>query len=46
MTDTDLSLWGIAVVPLGLLICFGPAMLVWLKEEMAAGAAEKKKNRP
>jgi hypothetical protein len=46
MTDTDLSLWGELVVPVGLLICFGPALLCWLKEELAAGAAEKKKNQP
>jgi hypothetical protein len=29
----DLSLWGLWIVPLGLAICFGPALLAWFKEE-------------
>jgi hypothetical protein len=36
MTDTDLNLWGEIVVPVGLLICFGVAMVVWLREEIKA----------
>ena len=43
MTDTDLALWGMIVVPLGVAICFGPALLVWLRDELRAGAAEKQK---
>jgi hypothetical protein len=34
MLDMDLALWGIYAMPLGLLICFGPALLAWLKEEI------------
>ena len=30
------------VVPIGVALCFGPALLVWLREEFRAGAAEKK----
>jgi len=33
MMDSELSYWGIWCVPLGLVICFGPALFVWLKEE-------------
>jgi hypothetical protein len=34
MTDIDLNLWGEIVVPIGVLICFGVALLVWLREEV------------
>jgi hypothetical protein len=34
MHDTDLALWGLWVVPLGLAICFGIPLLVWLRDEM------------
>jgi hypothetical protein len=43
MQDIDLAMWGLIVVPVGVAICFGPALLVWLREELQAGAAEKKK---
>lgn len=43
MTDTDLALWGMIVVPLGVAICFGPALLVWLRDELRASAAERQK---
>lgn len=43
MTDTNLALWGVIVVPLGVAICFGPALLVWLRDELRACAAEKQK---
>jgi hypothetical protein len=43
MTDTNLAYWGMMVVPLGVAICFGPALLVWLRDELRASAAEKEK---
>jgi len=36
MTDTNLAPWGLWLVPLGLAICFGPALLVWLRAEIKA----------
>jgi len=36
MHDTDLALWGLIVVPVGLVICFGYALWVWLREELRA----------
>jgi hypothetical protein len=36
MHDTNLAYWGLWVVPLGLAICFGYALLVWLREEWRA----------
>jgi hypothetical protein len=43
MTDTNLALWGMIVVPVGVALCFGPALLVWLRDEFRASAAEKQK---
>jgi hypothetical protein len=42
MTDSDLNLWGLIVVPVGVVICFGFALLVWLRDELRAGAEDKK----
>jgi hypothetical protein len=36
MTDSDLNTWGLIAVPVGLAICFGIALLVWLREELRA----------
>ena len=41
MTDMDLATWGLIVVPIGVAICFGPALLVWLREEFAPGSDDK-----
>lgn len=45
MTDTDLNLWGEIVVPVGLAICFGFALLVWLRDELRAGPEDEKPER-
>ena len=36
MTPSDLNFWGELVVPVGLTICFGPALLVWFLQEWRA----------
>jgi hypothetical protein len=41
MTDSDLNIWGELVVPVGLLICFGPALALWFVEELKASKQEK-----
>lgn len=33
MENFDTNYWGLMAMPLGLLLCFSPALLVWLKEE-------------
>lgn len=43
MHDLDLAWWGEIVVPLGVVICFGPALLVWFREEMNVGPDDKPK---
>jgi hypothetical protein len=45
MTDSDLNLWGLIVVPVGLTICFGLALLVWLRDELRAGPEDEKRER-
>jgi hypothetical protein len=37
MTDANMTLSGLWLVPLGLAICFGPALIVWLLAEIKAG---------
>ena len=44
MEDTNLNLWGLIVVPVGLAICFGLALLVWLRDEVNADPEEKQKD--
>ncbi len=34
LLNGDLSIWGVLAMPLGVALCFGPALLVWLKEEL------------
>jgi len=42
MTETNSAYWGLWLVPLGVAICFGPALLVWLWAEIRAGKEKKK----
>ena len=42
----DLSIWGIIAMPVGVAICFGPALVVWLKDELRGQPDENKQNRP
>jgi hypothetical protein len=32
--EHDLSLWGIFAMPVGLVLCFGPALLAWIRAEV------------
>ena len=41
MTDLDLATWGLIVVPIGVAICFGPALLVWFFQELRAEPEDK-----
>jgi hypothetical protein len=29
----DSNIWGFLAVPVGVLVCFGPALFVWVREE-------------
>src|SRR5438034_3805226 len=44
LLNGDLSIWGVIAMPIGVAICFGPALAVWLKEEMRGGDGEKKED--
>ena len=43
MTDSNLNFWGELVVPVGLLICFGPALLIWFLKELKAPKEDERK---
>ena len=43
MEDTNLNLWGLIVVPVGVTICFGIALWVWLLEELSAEPEDQPK---
>ncbi len=34
MWPLEFNYWGIISVPVGLAICFGPALFVWLRQEI------------
>jgi hypothetical protein len=36
MTDSNLNIWGELVVPIGLIVCFGPALALWALQEIKA----------
>ena len=36
MTNIDLNYWGLLVVPVGVSICFFPALLIWIWREVRA----------
>ncbi len=44
--EHDLNLWGIFAMPVGVLLCFGPALLSWIRAELAAPKpAERERKR-
>ena len=42
LLNGDLSIWGVLAMPLGVAICFGPALVVWLKEELGPDENDEK----
>jgi hypothetical protein len=38
----DSNIWGFLTVPVGVLVCFGPALLMWIKEEYFAKPPDQK----
>jgi hypothetical protein len=45
MEDTNYNFWGLIVVPVGVSICFGFALLVWLRDELRAEPEEEEKRK-
>jgi hypothetical protein len=39
--ETNLNYWGLLSMATGVLVCFGPALFVWIKAEM-----DEKKSNP
>ena len=41
----DSNIWGFIAMPVGLLLCFGPGLLVWLKAELETPPPDKREDR-
>ena len=41
LLNGDLSIWGVLAMPVGVAICFGPALVVWLKDELKSEEEDK-----
>jgi hypothetical protein len=46
MLIDKVNVWGFLAVPLGILICFGPGLFVWLKEEFKTRPVEEREDKP
>jgi hypothetical protein len=40
IASVDSNIWGFLAVPVGLLLCFGPALFVWIKKEYFSGPSD------
>ena len=40
LDSIDTNIWGFLAVPVGVVVCFGPALIVWLKQEYFSGPPE------
>ncbi len=45
MAFFDSNIWGFIAMPVGLLLCFGPGLLVWLKAELETPPPDKREDR-
>jgi hypothetical protein len=41
----DMNIWGLLAMPTGLVICFGPALAVWLWQELRGQSPGQPKDR-
>jgi hypothetical protein len=37
IASVDTNIWGFIAMPLGVVVCFGPALAVWIKKEYFSG---------
>jgi hypothetical protein len=44
MFDFDTNFWGLLAMPAGLVICFGPALIVWLRMELGPKSPDKRRD--
>ena len=45
LLNGDLSIWGVIALPVGVAICFGPALFMWLKAELRTEPVDKDEDR-
>jgi len=41
LLNSDLSIWGVIGMPVGVAICFGPALFMWLRAELKSPEKDK-----
>ena len=41
----DANWWGLITMPIGLLVCFGPAVIVWLRAERDTRESDRDQDR-
>jgi len=44
MAFVDTNIWGFLAVPAGVVVCFGPALFVWLRAELQSRPPEKRED--
>jgi hypothetical protein len=42
----DSNVWGFLAIPVGLALCFGPPLLLWIRRECSSKADPKDDKRP
>jgi hypothetical protein len=43
--EPDLNLWGIFAMPVGLIFCFGPALIAWIMIEGKTPAPDERERK-
>jgi hypothetical protein len=42
--DSDMNLWGIFAMPVGVLLCFGPVLVAWMIVEFRTSRSKNRKD--
>ncbi len=45
MAVIDSNLWGFFAMPVGVVLCFGPGLFVWLKAELETQRPDKPRHK-
>jgi hypothetical protein len=44
MASMNSNIWGLIAMPLGVLLCFGPALFAWVKAECQSEPPDNRRN--
>ena len=45
LASLDANIWGFLAMPVGVLLCFGPGLFVWLKAELETRPPDKSEDK-